>query len=149
MNFVNLERKEYMNKTNEEILNDNKFDVAVDFDGVIHKYTSGFSGVENILDTPVSGAIDVLKEYLQILKVAIFSTRASTPEGIEAIKVWLLKYGMTEKEIESLTITNIKIHANLYVDDRAWHFDGRFPSIKYIKGFKPWNKMFTFWAPRC
>ena len=82
-----------------------------------------------------------LFKYIENLKVAIFSTRASTPEGIEAIKIWLEKYGFKKDEISSLTITNTKIHANLYVDDRAWHFDGRFPTIKYIKNFKPWNKL--------
>jgi len=127
-------------KTTEEILDDNKFDVAVDFDGVIHSYTSGFHGFENIMDPPVEGAIEILKDYIANIKVAIFSTRASCPEGVAAIKGWLLKYGLTQEEVDSLTITNSKIHANLYIDDRSWHFVGKYPSIKYIKEFKPWNK---------
>ena len=130
-----------MSKTTEEILDDNKFDVAIDFDGVIHSYTSGFHGFENVKDPPVEGAISTLKHYVENLKVAILSTRASCPEGIDAIKFWLLKNGMTEEEVERIVITNSKIHANLYVDDRAWHFDGRYPSINYIKKFKPWNKV--------
>jgi len=131
-----------MSKTTEEILDNNKFDVAVDFDGVIHQYSSGFHGFENILDPPVANAISTLKEYIANLKVAIFSTRASCKEGVAAIKVWLEKNGLTKEEIATLTITNTKIHANLYIDDRSWHFDGSgYPSIEYIKGFKPWNKI--------
>lgn len=127
-------------KTTEEILDHNKFDVAVDFDGVIHQYTSGFHGFENIKDPPVDKAIETLKNYICNLKVAIFSTRASTEEGVSAIKDWLIKYGLTHEEVNQLTITNTKIHANLYIDDRSWHFDGSYPSIDYIKEFVPWNK---------
>jgi len=131
-----------MSKTTEEILDNNKLDIAIDFDGVIHSYTSGFHGFENILDPPVDGAIEKLRSYIENLKVAIFSTRASCPEGVNGIKLWLIANGLSEDEVNSLIITNSKVHANLYVDDRGWQFVGdNYPTIEYIKNFKPWNKM--------
>ena len=38
--------------------------ICVDFDGVIHSYTSGWKGIDVIPDDPVPGAIEWLEEYL-------------------------------------------------------------------------------------
>lgn len=35
--------------------------VAVDFDGVLHSYTSGGKGVDQIPDAPIAGAFDFLE----------------------------------------------------------------------------------------
>lgn len=61
-------------------------------------------------------------------QVVIFTTRAKTPEGVEAIKKWLKEHGFPD-----LKITDKKGSASLYVDDRAYRFDGSFDKVvKYL-----------------
>ena len=49
--------------------------LCLDFDGVIHSYTSGWKGPRTITDPPVDGAIDFLIEASQEFKIAVFSSR--------------------------------------------------------------------------
>jgi hypothetical protein len=110
--------------------------IALDFDGVIHKYTTPWTSPEEIPDGPVSGALDAVKEYLENdLEVIIFSTRANTAGGIIAILTWLEKHGFP-----TLQVTAEKPRALVYVDDRGFHFGGVFPAVSYVKNFKPWNR---------
>ena len=65
--------------------------VAVDFDGVIHAYTSGWKGVSNIPDPPVDGSIDALFRLLDAgFKVAIFSSRSGSLRGAALRRIWKL-----------------------------------------------------------
>ncbi len=126
---------------NKKTKTDDKYDVAVDFDGVIHSYTSGFISYDKLPDLPNVGALEFLKELLKRnLRVAIMSTRASRDIGANAIYNYLLTHGMTKKEINQIKITNQKIHATLYIDDRGYQFNGTFPTIDYIENFQPWYK---------
>ena len=52
-------------------------DICVDFDGVIHSYTSGWKGIDVIPDPPVEGAIEALHIYCQHFNVNIYSARSS------------------------------------------------------------------------
>jgi len=117
-----------------------EYDVAVDFDGVIHSYKSGWIDYGTLVDPPVEGAIKFLKEILQTFRVSIMSTRAAEPRGVVAIKEWLEKYGMTPQEVASINVTSEKIHAKIYIDDRGYQFNGEFPTMEYIKNFLPWYK---------
>ena len=67
-------------------------DLCFDFDGVIHSYTSGWQGIDNIPDALVNGALPMLYHYLEHWKIAIFSARSSQPEGRAAMKTWLDKH---------------------------------------------------------
>jgi len=117
-----------------------KFDLAIDFDGVIHSYTSGWLGFDILVDPPVPGAIEFLKDALKHFRVSIMSTRAAEQKGVVAIKEYLQKYGMTKDEVDKIHVTSVKIHAKIYIDDRGYQFNGTFPAIKYIKTFLPWYK---------
>jgi len=124
------------------------YDISLDFDGVIHSYTSGFHGYGNIMDPPCEGAIEFMKDLFENdMKTAIMSTRATVQEGVDAIRKWLLENGLTEEEVSNIKITNQKIHANLYLDDRAINFSRVFPSIKFVQDFRPWNKVDTYILP--
>lgn len=121
--------------------------IAVDFDGVIHSYTSKWTTASEIPDPPVEGAIEWLHEMVQKFEVIIFSTRAETFAGQYAIKAWLKKHadgiwwpGPGYLGIEEVRITYKKEPAIVYIDDRGWRFEGKFPSAETILGLKPWNK---------
>jgi len=71
-----------MTKSNKKIL-------LLDFDGVIHKYSSGWKGARNIPDQPVSGALEFIVEATEHFDVCIYSARSSQFGGIQAMKKWL------------------------------------------------------------
>ena len=119
--------------------------VCIDFDGVIHSYTSGWDkigGACSILDGPVPGAFEAIASYVQLFDVVIFSTRGATPGAPEAMHNWFHEHGMPEHVLSKLTIHGggDKPKAVLYIDDRGYQFDGSFPSVEYIDKYKPWNK---------
>ncbi|WP_085521970.1 hypothetical protein [Tuberibacillus sp. Marseille-P3662] len=110
--------------------------VALDFDGVIHSYTSGYQGAENIVDPPVEGMKEVIAELRHKYKIVVVSSRSLHKGGKAAIQQWL-----QEHDIEVDDITGEKVPAIVYVDDRAMTFDGDAASLKAkIQSFKPWNK---------
>ncbi len=99
--------------------------IALDFDGVIHSYESGWLG-EGILEHPLEGAQDFIKDLQdRNFKVIIFSVRAATIKGQETIKQWLRQHGFSA----DIQITNAKPKASLYVDDRGLRFEGNFDEV--------------------
>lgn len=59
--------------------------VCMDFDGVIHAYTSGWdkvNGATSILDGPVEGIKTVIEELRKDYKVVIVSTRCFQKGGV-------------------------------------------------------------------
>jgi hypothetical protein len=125
-----------------------RYTVAVDFDGVLHSYTTPWINAHTIPDPPVEGAIAWLFHTIQKFNVVIFSTRCKTPEGVEAIKEWLLEHGEVVWGGGSrgfglcdITFSYEKPPALIYIDDRAYRFTGaNFPSIGEIHRMRPWNK---------
>jgi hypothetical protein len=63
--------------------------LCLDFDGVIHSYSSGWKGADTIPDPPVAGAIQFLREAVEHFRVAIFSSRSNQVGGIQAMRQWL------------------------------------------------------------
>ena len=122
--------------------------ICVDFDGVIHSYESGWQGWECIPDPSVKGAITWLYHMSKAYDVCIFSTRSQSPEGIaamrNAIERWALEMYMTGQELKDflgrLRFPTNKPPAVLTIDDRAFCFQGTFPTKEEIEAFKPWNK---------
>lgn len=117
-----------------------KLTLAVDFDGVIHSYTSPWQAASVIPDPPVPGAIDFLSRMLAIYNVAIFSSRNHQAGGITAMREWLNRHGMAFYLVDMLEFPQEKPPAILTIDDRAFCFRGVFPTVEEIKAFKPWNK---------
>lgn len=115
----------------------NKQTVVFDFDGVIHSYISGWKGIDNIPDPPVSGAADGISAIRNAgYEVAVVSTRCAEQLGIDAVKSWLDKYGIVVDRI-----CKEKPPAVVYVDDRAICFDGEFSSLlEKVATFTPWYR---------
>jgi hypothetical protein len=118
----------------------NKKILCIDFDGVIHSYSSGWKGENVVSDPPVSGAIEWLKTASTLYNINIYSSRSKSYDGVLAMKDWLLDNGMTTMDIERIKFPTQKPAAYLTIDDRAICFNGVFPSFDEIDNFKPWNK---------
>lgn len=119
--------------------------LCIDFDGVIHSYTSGWNGVTAIDDPPVEGAIGFLYDALQAFKVAIYSSRSSSPAGIDAMRQYIEKHaqaagfdsGQTQWWLQ-LEWPVSKPAAFVTLDDRAITFTGEWPTIQSLLSFAPW-----------
>lgn len=121
--------------------------LCLDFDGVIHSYTSGWKGADVIPDPPVEGAIAFMLNAIQEFDVVIFSSRSNQPGGIEAMQAWLYEHAgqcwypaPDSLGLEAIRFSREKPAAMVTLDDRAITFEGVWPSIESLKAFKPWNK---------
>lgn len=114
-----------------------RYTICVDFDGVLHSYTSPWVAPDVIPDPPVPGAVEWLNEIQADYTVVVFTTRGETPEGRAAVLEYLALHGA---DVDEVTVTaGPKPPALLYIDDRAWRFHGRFPSAKTIRYARPWK----------
>lgn len=110
--------------------------IAVDFDGVISTYESGWTGPVPI-DPPVPGARAGIAALRGLgFRVEVFSCRALTHEGRYAIESWLTQHGITVDKV-----TGWKPHAVLYVDDRGYRFTGDWEAVALVAKAvpPPWN----------
>lgn len=124
--------------------------LCVDFDGVIHSYTSGWQGPRTIPDDPVPGAIVFLMKAREDFEVHIYSSRSRYWFGRSAMKRWLwlqlkkMGGGSMWTELDDffgeVKWPKHKPAALVTIDDRAICFNGEFPPIEQVKKFKPWNK---------
>ena len=109
--------------------------IAIDFDGVIHKYSKGwYDGT--IYDEPVEGSHEALMELKQQFNVFIHTTR-----NIEDVVNWMNSkfWGEGEKGFNTIpmyegykfwngnffgdiAVSNRKLPAVAYIDDRAIRF---------------------------
>jgi hypothetical protein len=121
--------------------------LCLDFDGVIHSYSSGWHGAAVISDPPVEGAISFLICAVQEFDVVIFSSRSNQRGGIKAMQRWLKEHsGMAWHDspcgpgIEDVRFVKEKPPALVTIDDRAITFNGTWPELSDLRSFKPWNK---------
>lgn len=122
--------------------------ICLDFDGVIHIYSSGWKGARIIPDGPVDGAIEFIHTLLNRgFDVAIHSSRSGQWGGRRAMKRWLKGYAgnlwhesMGSRGLEDVKFPLFKPAAVVSIDDRALTFTGKWPSVQQLQGFKPWNK---------
>lgn len=74
--------------------------LCLDFDGVLHSYTSGWQGARNIPDPPVPGALEFVARAPVDFRVHILSSRSHQWGGRRAMKRWLrhhyIELGMGE-----------------------------------------------------
>lgn len=131
--------------------------LCLDFDGVIHSYSSGWKGADVVPDDPVPGTITFLDKAIEHFDVQIFSSRSHQPGGTQAMAKWLWTHITrhfdcehhhgSPRELDRATALMAAISwpmekppAMVTIDDRALTFDGTWPAIETLKGFKPWNK---------
>lgn len=121
--------------------------LCLDFDGVIHSYTSGWKGADIIPDPPVDGAIAFMLGALRHFDVTIYSARSAQSGGLAAMKRWLKHHADAAwyetpdgPGLESIQFPASKPAAMVSIDDRALTFDGTWPDIQTLREFQPWNK---------
>lgn len=120
--------------------------LCLDFDGVIHSYTSGWKGARNIPDPPVEGAITFIENALLAgWDVVIHSSRARHWGGISAMRNWLRTHAGNSWDTMGLAVADVRFarwkpSALVTLDDRAITFTGQWPDSHELFKFKPWNK---------
>lgn len=130
--------------------------LCLDFDGVLHSYTSGWKGAAVIPDPPVAKMVPFLAKAIAEFDVQIFSSRSGQEGGIEAMKAWLSKHVMEHFDcvfagaprdfdqanavLTAISFPTEKPPAMVTIDDRAIQFNGQWPSIAWLKAFQPWYK---------
>ncbi len=113
--------------------------LAVDFDGVVHAYSKGW-GEGDIYDPPFEGAFDGLRWLMEHEAVYILTSRDArqvaqwlSDVGGFAVTVDAKAYtysynpdgwnGEFWNERNMLLVTNRKLAASYYIDDRAYKFE--------------------------
>lgn len=122
--------------------------IAVDFDGVINSYVSGWTGKTDLPDLPVPGAFQWLEEISKSYGIIIHTARFeklsdSNHKVILALDAWFRKHGLSEDVLRDLQYWTDpgKPKAVMYVDDRAYRFVGdNFPSVDVIANLRPWGE---------
>jgi hypothetical protein len=124
--------------------------LCVDFDGVIHSYTSGWQGADVVSDPPVPGALRWLWKAAEWFHVNIYSSRTGQKGGLTAMKHWLLDHATAEfgdddaaaRFLDTMYFPVDKPAAFLTIDDRAICFEGDWNELNPadLLDFKPWNK---------
>lgn len=105
--------------------------VAIDFDGVLHQYT-GWKGAD-ALDDPMPGAQEFLVELVgRGYRVVVHTTRPA-----KYVDPWLQQYHMDD--LVDL-VTDKKVPAIAYVDDRAVRFWGEWAEVLTLIEQPPWWK---------
>lgn len=101
--------------------------ICVDFDGVLNEY-NGYE--EGNLGEPLTGSKEFIKELRKKYKVVILTSRQK-----EQVIDWLNNNGFP-----SMKVTNRKIPAVAYIDDRAIRFNGSYtPALYEAVNLKPYR----------
>jgi ribonucleotide monophosphatase NagD (HAD superfamily) len=106
---------------------ENEHQIAIDFDGVIHRNSKGFHD-GTVYDTPVDGSIDAIKWFYQNgYDIVIFTAKVKPDRplvngktGQELVWEWLTKYGI-DTYIKEITCE--KPRALVYIDDKGMRFE--------------------------
>jgi|TARA_Y100000389_G_C17428804_1_gene501257 hypothetical protein len=121
-----------------KIEDNEKNQLGLDFDGVIHKNSKGFHN-GTIYDEPIEGAIESIKYLNEHLgyNLVIYSCKANPgrplikgKNGIELIWDWLEKYNIKDNVKD---VTYIKPNALVYIDDKGMKFNNWDECINNIK----------------
>lgn len=115
--------------------------LCLDFDGVVHSYTSGWKGASVIPDPPVPGALEFIHEAVNggIFDVQIFSSRSHQWGGKRAMKRWLREHYRElfwqREYIKTAAGSQSFTHAD--IDDDAWQWGAHIVQRIGFPWFKP------------
>ena len=123
--------------------------VALDFDGVIHSYTSDWQGARNTPDPPVPGVIEWIENFTmdhcippeREYRLCIFSSRSRYPGARRAMNKYLIKHGLDPAFLKMIKFPLLKPPAWLIIDDRCICFNGKVEGLtEAVTNFTPWYR---------
>ena len=104
---------------------DEKINIGIDFDGVIHKCSKGYYD-GTIYDDPIEGSYDALKKLAEKYTVIVYTCKARADRGLvdektgtQLVWEWLEKHQMSQFVSK---VTAEKPRAVAYIDDKAIQF---------------------------
>ena len=110
--------------------------IAIDFDGVIHDFSLGWHDGTCYGD-PLPGSIAAVKKIAKTHNVIIFTAKVKPSRplvngktGLELVTDWLEKYEILDCVDE---ITCEKPRAQLYIDDKGYHFQSWESTLAYFR----------------
>lgn len=127
--------------------------ISIDFDGVIHQYSKGYKD-GSIYDPPIKGAGKFIYDCMFEKGWSLFILSTRDPEQI---KEWMESILFQGKELpfkitilppdqkfwnekKNIGISNRKLAAHVYIDDRGFRFEGHFDGIiDQLEVFKTWQ----------
>lgn len=121
--------------------------LCLDFDGVVHSYTSPWTGAHVVPDPPVPGVAQFIRDAQARFAVVVYSSRSHQLGGIGAMRAYLrtvLQEAFGEERglnmVLGVGFPTEKPSAFLSIDDRALTFEGVWPEVEGLLEFRPWNK---------
>jgi len=124
--------------------------LCIDFDGVIHRYGSGWQdGI--IYDCVTDGFFEWAEQAAQHFRLVIYSSRSKDPAQIEQMQWWLAAQRKTWRDAGGKNMVEAPLEfefaaekppAFLTIDDRALRFTGNWSDFdpESLRKFQPWNK---------
>lgn len=125
---------------NEQQKIENRKNIAIDFDGVLHKCSKGYYD-GTVYDEPLEGALESLKIIKNLgFEIVIFSckSRSDRPSvkgknGTQMIWDWLEKYNVKHLVKD---VVSEKPRALLFIDDKGYRFENWKDTIDFIQSQK-------------
>jgi hypothetical protein len=129
--------------------------LCLDFDGVVHQYTSPWTDEVTISDHATDGFFEWAEKASEIFTLVIYSSRSRNPVAVSAMMDWLEKErnrwrfkvaqqkGIHVAELPlQFEFASEKPAAFLTIDDRAIQFDGNWSKLDpaVLIKFRPWNR---------
>ena len=115
--------------------------LCLDFDGVIHSYTSGWKGARNIPDAPVPGALKFIVKARKHFTIAIYSSRSGHWFGRRAMKKWLYKHycelASTYETTPGWLLPEIRAFADPWPDQVNWDMQRIVNELKWPSSKPP------------
>jgi hypothetical protein len=112
-----------------------KSNLAIDFDGVIHNADKGWHD-GTCYGEPLPGALEALKNLSTKYNIVIFTAKCKPDRplingktGAELVYDWLLKHNVMQYVS---SITSEKPRAELYIDDNGYRFKDWDNTIEFI-----------------
>jgi len=105
---------------------DEKINIGIDFDGVIHKCSKGYYD-GTIYDDPIEGAFEALERISEKYTIIMYTAKAKPDRGLvngqtgtELVWEWLKKHNMAQFVSK---VTSEKPRAVCYIDDKGIEFN--------------------------
>ena len=108
--------------------------LAVDFDGTINSYKSGWVSPDVIPDPPTEKSKESLEILSKFFTIVIFSVRAKSELGKKGIAEYMKKYDLPYNSITD------KKPNGLIIDDNCLQFKGWDNTVRAITEFEHWQK---------